>query len=126
MTSAPFEVPQEIRDSAADSVEQAKKAFDQFLDATGKAMQTGEGASRAAADSAGDMSRQTMAFMQESMSASFDLAQRIVQARTMEEISALQQEFFRRQAASMARQGQDLGQAMARMAQEAAERMTKT
>ena len=67
-----------------------------------------------------------MAFMQESMSASFDLAQRIVQARTMEEISALQQEFFRRQAASMARQGQDLGQAMARMAQEAAERMTKT
>lgn len=119
MTSNPFEVPQQLRDTAASSVEQAKEAFDQFLDATSKAIETSDNASKAATGSASDVSKQAVSFMEESVSATFDLAQRLVQARTMEEMAALQQEFFRRQATSMAKQGQDLGEAMTRMARDA-------
>jgi len=125
MTSNPFEVPQQLRDTATTSVEQAKEAFDQFLDATSKAIETGDSASRSASGSASDMSRQAVSFMEDNVSATFDLAQRLVQARTMEEMAALQQEYFRRQATSMAKQGQDLGEAMTRMARDATNMSTK-
>ena len=54
--------------------------------------------------------RQSLAFVEENVAASFDLAQRLVQARTVEEIAALQQEFVRRQMKAMAEQGKTLGE----------------
>ena len=119
MSSSGFEVPQHLRDTAERSVEQAKEAFDRFLDATGDAVATSEGAGRTMSENAAGVSRKTLSFMGDSLSATFDLAQRMVQARTMEEIAALQQEFVRQQAANMARQGQELGEAMTRMAADA-------
>lgn len=120
MSDAPFEIPEQLRDTAEKSVEQAKEAFDQFFEATQKAVETTEDAARNVSDSAAGINRQTMSFMEDSISASFDLAQRIVQARTAEEIAALQQEYFRHQAAAMARQGQDLGRMFGEMASDAA------
>jgi len=121
MTSGPFEIPQEVRDSAAKGVDDAKKAFDQFLEATNKAVSTGEGTSQAAAQSAAEMGRQTLSFVEENITASLSLAQRMVQARTVEEITALQQEYLRHQATAMAQQGQALGRAASKMAKDATE-----
>ncbi len=118
MTSNPFEIPDTLRDAAAKSVEEAKKAFDQYIEATGKAVSTSEGAARSASENATDMTRQTLSFVENNVAASFDLAQRMVQARTVEEIAALQQEYLRRQAAAMAEQGQALGAAVTRMAKQ--------
>lgn len=125
MTSSPVDIPQQLRDAAEKSVEQAKQAFDQFLNATEKAVTAGEGAARNVSESAAGMNRQTVAFMENSVGATFDLAQRIVQARTVEEISALQQEYFRNQAAAMAQQGQDLGRMFAEIAAEATKNVKK-
>ena len=41
-----FEIPDKMREMADRSVEQAKKAFEQFLDATQKAVTTAEGSAK--------------------------------------------------------------------------------
>ena len=125
MTSSPFDIPRELRDTAERNVEQAKQAFDQFLEATEKAMTTTEGAAKAVSQGAADVNRQTIAAVEENLAATFDLAQRIAQARTIEEMVALQQEFLRLQAAAIARQGQDVAKAMTKMASDTAETAKK-
>ena len=122
-----FEIPEQMREVADRSVSQARKAVEQFLEATQKALASAEGKAKSAGvrvnEGAGDLSRQSLAFAEQNIAASFDLAQRLVQARTIEEMTALQQEFLRRQMATVAEQGKDLG-AMAGRAAGAAVRKT--
>ena len=105
-----FEIPEQMREVAERSVKQARNAFEQFLDATQKAVaQTGGATSSFLGEGASDFSRQSLAYLEENIAASFDLAQRLVQARTVEEMAALQQEFFRKQMTAVAEQGKTLG-----------------
>jgi phasin len=116
MQTTRFEIPEKMREMADRSVEQAKKAFEQFLNATQKAVATAEGSAKTLRDSAADVNRQALAYIEDNVSASFDFAQRLVQARTMEEMAALQQEFVKRQMSVASEQGQQLGQMMSRAA----------
>lgn len=115
-----FEIPEQMRAAADKSVGQARKAVEQFLDATQKAVASAEGSAKSVGEGAADLSRQSLAFVEENVAASFDLAQRLVQARTVEEMAALQQEFIRRQMAAVAEQGKTLSD-MARRAGSAAQ-----
>lgn len=115
-----FEIPEQMRQAADKSVGQARKAVEQFLDATQKAVASVEGSTKSVGEGAADLSRQSLAFVEENVAASFDLAQRLVQARTIEEMAALQQEFIRRQLAAVAEQGKTLS-AMAERAGKAAQ-----
>jgi phasin len=120
MQPKPFEIPDQMRKAADQSVTEARKAFSQFVDATGKAMADAEGAARTLGESASDMSRQSLAFVEENVSRSFDLVQRLVQARTPQEIAALQQEYLQRQMAAITEQGKALGEMAGRAAAAAA------
>jgi len=111
-----FEIPEQMREVADKSVKQARSAFEQFLDATQKAVAQAEGSTKFMGEGAADLSRQSLAYLEENIAASFDLAQRLVQARTMEEMAALQQEFLRRQMAAAAEQGKTLGAMAAKAA----------
>ena len=93
-----FEIPEQMRDAANRSVDQAKKAFEQFLDAVGKAAAAAEGSAKSLGENAADLNRQAQAFV----AASFDLVQRLAQARSFEEMTALQQEFLKRQMEAIA------------------------
>ena len=115
-----FEIPDKMREMADRSVEQAKKAFEQFLDATQKAVTTAEGSAKSLRDSTAYVNRQALAYIEDNVSASFDFAQRLIQARTVEEIAALQREFMARQMSAASEQGQQLGQMMTRAAGSAA------
>jgi phasin len=115
-----FEIPEQMRQAADKSVGQARKAVEQFLDATQKAVASVEGSAKSVGEGAADLSRQSLAFVEENVAASFDLAQRLVQARTIEEMAALHQEFIRRQLAAVAEQGKTLS-AMAERAGKAAQ-----
>jgi phasin len=115
-----FEIPEQMRQAADKSVGQARKAVEQFLDATQKAVASVEGSAKSVGEGAADLSRQSLAFVEENVAASFDLAQRLVQARSVEEMAALQQEFIRRQMAAVAEQGKTLS-AMAERAGKAAQ-----
>jgi phasin len=120
-----FEIPEQVREVADKSVGQARKAFEQFLDATQKAMATAETSARSVSEGAADISRQSLAFVEENVAASFDLAQRLVQARTPQEIAALQQEYIRRQMKALTEQGKQLGEMAARAATEVGKKSRK-
>jgi len=120
MQRTPFDIPDQMRDMADKSVSQAKKALEQYLEATQKAVAKVEGSAKSVQQGTAEVNRQALAFLEENVSASFDLAQRLVQARTMEEIAALQKEFFTKQMATFAEQGKGLGSMMGRMGAEAA------
>jgi phasin len=113
-----FEIPEQMREVADKSVDQARQAFDQFLAATQKALSTAEGSAKTVSEGAADLSRQSLAYVEENVTASFDLARRMVQARTVQEIAALQQEFLRQQMKAMTEQGRTLGEMAGRLAAE--------
>ena len=80
-----YEVPAEMRDFAEKSVEQARKAMDGFIGAAQKAVDTFEGSANTVQASAKDMTRKTFAYAEQNIQAAFDLAQRMVRAKDMQE-----------------------------------------
>ena len=120
-----FEIPEQMREVADKSVGEARKAFEQFLNATQKAMATAENSAKSVGEGAADVSRQSLAFVEDNIAASFDLAQRLVQARTVQEIAALQQEYVRRQMKNLTEQGKQLGEMAARAASDAGRKAKK-
>jgi phasin len=125
MQRTPFDIPDQMREAADKSVEQAKKAIGQYLDATQAAVAKAEGSARSVRDGAAEVGRQALAYVEQNVAASFDFAQRLVQARTVEEIAALQKEFLTRQMASLAEQGKSLGDMMGRAATDAIDKAKK-
>jgi phasin len=114
MQRTPFDIPDQMRDAADKSVEQARRAFDQFIDATQKAVAKAEGSVKSMREGAADVNRQALAFVEENIAASFELAQKLVRAHTIEEVAAVQQDFLRRQMAAAAEQGKAIGTMMGR------------
>jgi phasin len=125
MQRTPFDIPDQMREVADRSVEQAKKAIGQYLDATHEAVAKAEGSARSVRDGAAEVSRQALAYVEENVAASFDFAHRLVQARTIEEIAALQKEFVAKQMASLTEQGKSLGSMMGRAATDAMDKAKK-
>jgi len=122
MQRTPFDIPDQMRDAADKSVEQARRAFDQFIDATQKAVAKAEGSVKSMREGAADVNRQALAFVEENIAASFDLAQKLVRAHTIEEVAAVQQEFLQRQMAAAAEQGKGIVTMMGRAAKSAKNR----
>ena len=98
-----YEIPPEMRDFAEKSVEQARKAIDGFMNAAQKTADTFEGSANTVQASAKDAARKTFSYTEQNLSAAFDLAQRMVRAKDMQEAMQIQAEFVRSQFA-----GEDL------------------
>ncbi|WP_299567903.1 phasin [Enterovirga sp.] len=105
-----YEVPVEMRDFAEKSVDQARKAFDGFLGAAHKAVDTFEGSRTSMQTSASDATRKTLSYAEQNISAAFDHAQRLVRATDIQEAMKLQAEFARTQFAAMQVQMKELGE----------------
>lgn len=119
MQRTPFDIPDQMREMTDKSVEQARKAIGEYLEATHKAVAKAEGSVKSVREGAAEVSRQALAYVEENVSASFDFAHRLVRARTVEEIAALQQEFLQKQMASLTEQGKSLGEMIGRTATDA-------
>jgi phasin len=104
-----YEVPPEMRDFAEKSVEQARKAIDGFMNAAQKTVDTFEGSSATVQASAKDATRKTFTYAEQNISAAFDLAQRMVRARDMQEAMQIQAEFVRSQFEAMQLQMKEFG-----------------
>ncbi|HVZ14373.1 MAG TPA: phasin family protein [Edaphobacter sp.] len=120
-----FEIPEQMRRAADDRIAEARKAIEQVLEATEKALSQAAGSSKWMGEGAADVQRQAFAYLEENVGASFDLAQRLVHVRTVEELGAIQQEFVRRQMAAMIEQGTALGDMAMRAAAEMAAKPKK-
>jgi phasin len=104
-----FEIPAEMRRIAETSVVQAKQAFEGFMTAAQQAVSRMETQTAAAHAGATDASRKAMAFASENMAASFAFAQKLAQARDVEEVMRLQSDFLRSQMQTFAEQARELG-----------------
>jgi phasin len=116
----PFEVPTEMRDLAGRSVEQARKAFETFIGAAHKSAALGEGASNPVQKGLSDMTRKTVGFAETNVKAAFQLAEQLVQAKTVEEVFSLQTEYIKAQASALQSQMAEAGEAVKQQFGEAA------
>lgn len=106
-----FEIPAEMRRLAETSVAQARQAFEGFMAAAQQAVSRMESQTAAAQAGASDVSRKAMGFASQNMAASFAFAQKLAQARDVEEVMRLQADFLRSQMQTFADQAQELGTA---------------
>jgi phasin len=114
-----FEVPQEMRAFAEKSVEQAKTAFDNYMDQATKAMGAVETQTDAATSSARDVGRQALGFAEENVAAAFAFAEKLVKARDPQEILQLQSEFAKETMQKLAEQTKAMGEQVQTAAREA-------
>ena len=106
-----FEIPAEMRDFAERSVEQARKAMDGFIGAAQRTVDTFEGSANTVQASAKDMTRKTFAYAEQNIQAAFDLAQRMVRAKDLQEAMQVQADFVRSQFEAMQTQMREFGTA---------------
>jgi phasin len=104
-----FEIPQEMRTLAEQSVEQAKKAFDGFVSATQQAVSTLESQAAAAQAGAKEVQQKAASFAERNVAASFEFAQKLVRARNPEEVMKLHADYVKSQMEALSEQARDLG-----------------
>lgn len=119
-----FEVPTQMRQLAEQSLEQARKAVDGFLNQAQKAVTTAEAQATATQASAKDMGQKAMGFAEQNIANSFEFAQRLVRAKDIQEVMALQQEYLQSQMKAMSAQAKDLGSTATKAAMDAAKQKT--
>ena len=124
MAKDPFEqfaIPNEMRAFAEQSVTQARKAFEGFIEAANKAMGQMQGQAQAAHSSASEIAHKSMAYAEKNVAATFEFAQKLMRAKDAAELMALQSEYLSRQMQALSSQVQDLGQSAAKIVVDAAE-----
>jgi phasin len=117
-----FEVPNEMRDFATKSVEQARKAFDSFVDATQQAAGQVQSSSEAMQKQAMEASQKVVGYAEQNVKAAFDHAQSLMQAKGFDDVMKLQSGFLKDQIAAM----QSQLKAMGEQVQDAAQKATKS
>jgi phasin len=114
-----FEIPAEMRQMAEQSVEQARKAFDDFIAAAQQAVSTFEGQAATAQTGVRDVGKKAMTFAEQNVANSFEFAHKLVRATDAREILQLHSEFIRAQMESLSHQAKELGEATGRVAKDA-------
>ncbi len=103
-------VPPEMRKFAEQSVQQAKKAFDDLMTATQRAVSTFEGHASSAQTSALELQRKVVSYSERNVSASLEFAQKLLQAKTPEDAMKLHAEYVRAQMEALTGQARDIAQ----------------
>jgi phasin len=127
MAKDPFEqfaIPNEMRSFAEQSVAQARKAFDGFMEAANQALGQFQGQAQAARSGAQDIAHKSMTYAEQNVAATFDYAQKLMRAKDAAEVMALQSEYLSRQMQTISAQVQELSQSAAKIAMDAAKPKT--
>ena len=123
MAKDPFEqfaIPNEVRAFAEQSVAQARKAFEGFIQAANQAMGQFQGQAVTARSTASEIAHKSMSYAEQNVGATFDFAQKLMHAKDSAEVMALQSEYLSRQMQTISAQVQDLGQSAAKIVVDAA------
>jgi len=118
MAKDPFEqfaIPNEMRAFAEQSVTQARKAFEGFIEAANKAMGQLQGHAQAAHSGASEIAHKSMTYAEQNVTATFEFVQKLMHAKDASEVMGLQSEYLSRQMQALSSQVQDLGQSAAKI-----------
>jgi phasin len=118
MANDPFEqfaIPDQLRAFAEQSVAQARKAFEGFIDAANQAVGQMQGRAEAAHGGASEIAQKSMHYAEQNVAATFDFAQKLMAAKNAAEVMGLQSEYLGQQMQALSAQVHDLGQSAAKM-----------
>jgi len=106
-----YEIPTQVREIAEKSVDQAKRAFEGFMDQAQKAVSALEGQASAVQATTKDLNAKAFSFAEANVAASFEFAQRLTRAKDVNEVVKLQTEFVQAQLKAFNDQAKELGAA---------------
>jgi phasin len=106
-----LEIPTDMRAFAEESVEQAKKAFDTFIEAAQKAVNTAETSAASARAGVKDVAQLSMRYAETNISSSFDFAQRLVRAKDAQEAIQLHADYVKAQIQVLGEQASEMATA---------------
>jgi phasin len=109
MSNSPFEVPNELRDFAERSVEQARKAFEGFMSVAQKTAGVAGEATDSGQGGVKSVSAHVLSYTEQNVNAAFELANKLVRAKDPQEAFALQSEYMKTQLAALQAQAKELG-----------------
>src|SRR5215208_5474998 len=107
-----FQVPEEMRTMAERSVTQTRQALESFLQAARRTSETMEQTSGKVQASSKDMAQKTLSAVEQNLRASLDYAERLVRAKSVQEITQIQSDFARTQTEVMQAQMREYGSVM--------------
>jgi len=99
---SPFEMPADMKDMVAQSVEQAHRAVDSYFQFIQKGM---PGAPWAG----GDFNKKLGVFAEQNVARAFAFAQRLIHAKDLQELMQVQTEFLQTQIQALGEQAKELG-----------------
>lgn len=120
-----MEIPAEMRAFAEKSVNEARKAFEGYMDAATKALGSAEKSAENVQASSRDLGRKAMGFAEDNVNASLDFIQKLVNAHGPQEVLRLQTEFAQAQMKNLAEQAKSLGTSATEVGKEAFDKATK-
>jgi len=120
-----FEIPEQMRDFAEKSVDQARKAFDDFMGATQKAVTNVEDSANAVQAGAADANKKALTYAEEHVNAAFKFAQELVKANNLEDMMKLQQDYLRGQMEVLGEQAREFSNTATKTVQDAAKAAQK-
>ena len=109
MANPPFEIPNELRDFAERSVDQARKAFEGFLLVAQKAVGSVDTATASSQTSVKSVGAQVLGYAEQNVNAAFEHASKLVKAKDPQEALALQSEYLKAQLNALQEQAKEIG-----------------
>ena len=114
-----FEVPKDMRAMAEAGVEQARKAFDKFIESAQATAGSLEERGATVAAGAKDIGAKAIAYAEKNVQASLDYAQSLLHAKDLVEVMRLHSEYVQAQMRALAEQANEMGQIVSRAAMDA-------
>lgn len=114
-----FEIPEAVRELAERNVEQARSAYNQFLDMARQTQDLVAKSSDAMAHSARELQVKALRYTEQNMDANFAFVTDLARARDLQEYVEIQSRYAQRQMQTYSEQAQELGRLMAEAAQRA-------
>jgi len=104
-----LELPPEVRAVAEKNVAQAREAFETLFKSTREAVGDGEGRFEEVRTGANDLRQKALGLMEANVEAGFAFMQKLVSAKSAQEVLSLQAEFLSNQVQKVAEQAKELG-----------------
>jgi phasin len=114
-----FEIPKDLRSMAEASFEQARKAFETFLNNAQQTASSIEDRNATVRSSAKDISGKAISFAEKNVASSLDYAQKLLHAKDLSEVMRLHREYVQTQMRVLAEQASEMGQVVSRAALDA-------
>jgi phasin len=109
MANAVYEIPDDLRDFARRSVNQARKAFEGLVEVGKKTAATVDPAANEAQAGSKDASSQVLGFAEQNVNAALELALKSAQVKDTQEAIAVESEFVKTQLNALQNETQQLG-----------------